>query len=393
MNNLRSCFFFFSLLYLFVFARGENIRTLFDIPSPRHHGGWVADPDGYLASSTKEHVDGLLTRLEEKTQNEVAIVVITKMKIPEAWWAESDVAHKFSLVLFDRWKIGKAQTNNGVLFLLAIEDRKMRIQTGAGAKDVLTDYECGLIIEDVRTLLRQKRYDDAVRQVAQRISSVLSGESKARSKSMGIMDIIFGSVIVFIIGLFLYGCYQEYRVRTRRTSFEKRLQKLKESEVLLPQLLEGEQCGICLEELKEKKTSRLKCKHMFHQDCIGEWLERKNSCPVCRVEDPVNMGPDNTNNNNTADPSTFNYSTGPQTSYDSSYPHNTYRTNFYFDNILDANQYLYRDVLPYYTFTRSPNNFSWRYNQPTRSYSGSSTGSSGFGGGSSSGGGGASGDW
>ena len=51
----------------------------------------------------------------------------------------------------------------------------------------------------------------------------------------------------------------------------------------------GEECSICLESYqKNDKIVQLTCNHIFHKDCIGEWLQKKqNNCPLCRL--PVRL--------------------------------------------------------------------------------------------------------
>ena len=47
-----------------------------------------------------------------------------------------------------------------------------------------------------------------------------------------------------------------------------------------------ENCSICLENFKTTlKGCKLPCGHIFHENCIKEWLSKHNNrCPVCRVE-------------------------------------------------------------------------------------------------------------
>ena len=46
-------------------------------------------------------------------------------------------------------------------------------------------------------------------------------------------------------------------------------------------------CCICLHEMdnsSEKKIMALPCGHIFHEDCINQWISKKPTCPVCNYE-------------------------------------------------------------------------------------------------------------
>lgn len=48
------------------------------------------------------------------------------------------------------------------------------------------------------------------------------------------------------------------------------------------------QCPVCLKQFEvNDKASLMPCHHMFHQECILPWLDKTNSCPLCRYELPT----------------------------------------------------------------------------------------------------------
>ena len=48
---------------------------------------------------------------------------------------------------------------------------------------------------------------------------------------------------------------------------------------------EKRNCVICLEDFKSgEKATLLPCVHLFHKNCIKNWLKSKNSCPICKFE-------------------------------------------------------------------------------------------------------------
>lgn len=48
-----------------------------------------------------------------------------------------------------------------------------------------------------------------------------------------------------------------------------------------------EACPICMDEYKSddsKKIVKLACKHMFHLECMMEWVQKNDICPMCRAQ-------------------------------------------------------------------------------------------------------------
>jgi len=77
---------------------------------------------------------------------------------------------------------------------------------------------------------------------------------------------------------------QDVKVTLSQSDFNK-LEKIQIKNSNLNDFLNS-QCNICMEEYKiDEFVIKLKCKHLFHKECIKDWLcKEKISCPVCRMD-------------------------------------------------------------------------------------------------------------
>ena len=76
----------------------------------------------------------------------------------------------------DKWKLGDAKKDNGVLFLISVTDRKMRIEVGQGLEGVLPDILAGRIIEEVKPYFKIGRFDEGISIGSELIIKSLKGE-------------------------------------------------------------------------------------------------------------------------------------------------------------------------------------------------------------------------
>lgn len=104
------------------------------------HSGFVNDYTGILTDSARLRLQNLLEEVEKKTSAEVAVVII---KTTRPFTIE-----QYAVELFQKWGIGKKERDNGVLLLVAVEDRTVRIETGYGLEGAVTDLESKRIIQN-----------------------------------------------------------------------------------------------------------------------------------------------------------------------------------------------------------------------------------------------------
>jgi len=171
--------------------------------------GWVNDFAGVISPEYRDKINALIEELEQKTTAEIAVVTINSI----APYDEKEYAR----LLFDSWKPGKKSKDNGVLVLLAIKERRWRIETGYGVEGVLPDGLCGEIGRNYMVpYFKEGKYGEGLYQGALKISQIIARDANVNLKTWegfkdklpwdSIAPIIFLLfIIVFIIApIFLF---------------------------------------------------------------------------------------------------------------------------------------------------------------------------------------------
>jgi uncharacterized protein len=113
--------------------------------------GRVNDYAGVLNNSQKSQLDNLLMDAEQKTSSQVVLLTIPSL--------EGEVLEDYSIRVAENWKLGQKEFDNGVLVLVAMAERKIRIETGYGLESILTDAKSNYIIRKLMVPeFKQKDY-------------------------------------------------------------------------------------------------------------------------------------------------------------------------------------------------------------------------------------------
>ncbi len=141
-------------------------RALAQVPDAKPTG-YVNDYAGVLSPAGKQRLEALATELDQKTGAQLAIVIVNSL--------EGLPIEDYSIELASRWGIGsKEKGDTGIMLLLAIQDRRNRIEVGYGLEPILPDGKVGSILRDMRPLLRAGDYDGAVWQAAGQIAGIIA---------------------------------------------------------------------------------------------------------------------------------------------------------------------------------------------------------------------------
>jgi uncharacterized protein len=130
----------------------------------------VTDLTGTLSPSDRQALESKLHDWEARTGNQL-VVLMVPTTAPEP-------IEEYSLRVAEAWKIGQKGKDNGALFLIAKDDRHMRIEVGYGFEGVLTDVTSRRIIgETVAPYFKQGQFAQGINAGVDRIIEVIgSGE-------------------------------------------------------------------------------------------------------------------------------------------------------------------------------------------------------------------------
>jgi uncharacterized protein len=132
----------------------------------------VTDLTGTLSASERQALEAKLGDWEARTTNQLAVLVVPTTK-PET-------IEEYSIRVAEAWKIGQKGKDNGAIFLVAKNDKQMRIEVGYGLEGELTDVASRRIIGDtVAPYFSQGQFAAGINAGVDRIMAVVGGTDTA----------------------------------------------------------------------------------------------------------------------------------------------------------------------------------------------------------------------
>jgi uncharacterized protein len=130
--------------------------------------GRVVDNAGMIDAATEVLLTQKLTDFEKKGSDQIVVATIPSL--------DGEAIEPYANRLFRAWNLGQAGEDNGVLLLVARDDRKMRIEVGYGLEGTLTDLHSKLIIEnDMVPAFRAGDFSGGIEKAVDDMIMVLEG--------------------------------------------------------------------------------------------------------------------------------------------------------------------------------------------------------------------------
>ena len=169
-------------LFLVAFATIPIVASAYTNPGmPR---GYVNDFAGMLQPQERVQLEQKIASFASSTSNEIAVVTIKSL--------DGDTIENYAVRLFADWKIGKTKKDNGVLLLIARDDRKMRIEVGYGLEGALTDIQSNdIIANDLAPNFKAGNYYAGVDAAVRDIMAATQGEYTSSAQDTRAMNALF----------------------------------------------------------------------------------------------------------------------------------------------------------------------------------------------------------
>ena len=188
------------LLFVLLLTLTPNVYA-FEVPSP---DGFVTDIAGVLSAEEERSLEIDLQNYRGETSNEIAILIVNTLDGEDINTVAVDVGRQ--------WGVGSKENDNGLLLLIAIEDRELYIATGYGLEGAMPDLAAKQIIDrDIVPYFKSGDYSGGIVSGVAAIKSQIGGEYIASdSVSSGIPKEVWFFLSIF--GFFFFFLFYQFIV-------------------------------------------------------------------------------------------------------------------------------------------------------------------------------------
>jgi uncharacterized protein len=153
-------------LLLLLALAASGVAVALEVP---YLSGPVVDLADLLPAGSEARLDARLRMLEQEEGAQVAVLTIPSL--------EGEVIEDYSLRVAETWALGRGEFDDGVLLLIARDDRQMRIEVGYGLEGTIPDVAAGRIIDGVLSpRFREGDFGGGVEEAVDVIARLIAGE-------------------------------------------------------------------------------------------------------------------------------------------------------------------------------------------------------------------------
>ena len=221
-----------NIILLIVCLFSVNIFAL-NIPPTTHP---VIDLTNQLTQSEKDEIGHKSQKIYKQKIAQVRYLIIPSL--------ENEVLEEYSIRVANKWKLGDKELDNGLLVLVAMKERKIRIEVGSGLEGVVTDIDSSRIINQMTPYMRNKDLKGALNTVMDHVVYLsdynspekkeerrLEAERKRKEQAefdkevKNIVYLLF-SFVIFIMGIVEF--FKSINIKSRAKELKDEIESYKE---------------------------------------------------------------------------------------------------------------------------------------------------------------------
>ena len=184
--------YFVSILLSLFFVSSIFALSVPNLTSP------IVDNANLISDGVEQNINNQLEDLSDSTGIQLAVLTIPTL--------EGEVLESYSMKVAETWELGSAEKDTGVLLLIALEERSIRIEVGYGLEGVLTDTKCGLIIRNViAPEFRNGNYQAGIVNAVNNMVGLVKGDESLVSKRVLNESSGDSGAFIFMGVVLLYG--------------------------------------------------------------------------------------------------------------------------------------------------------------------------------------------
>ena len=181
---------FSSLVTVFAIFFSAQVYA-FSVPP---NDGFVTDTAKLLSEEEQTSLEQMLSLYRQNTSNEIAVVIVTSMQEEPLMEAAVEIGRE--------WGVGTEANNNGIILLIAYEDREMFLATGYGLEGAVPDIVAkGIIERDITPFFKDGKYYEGIEAGILSLQKHIGGEYTADRYSSGSTGMPVPFIVM--IGIFM----------------------------------------------------------------------------------------------------------------------------------------------------------------------------------------------
>lgn len=180
-----------------VFCLSFQHMKAYDLPPRPEPAVYVNDLAGIFSESQRNELENILIRYYDSTSTQIIVATVPSL--------EGDDASNYAISLGNAWGVGQKSKNNGVVFLIAPNERKMFIATGYGTEEKLTDVFLTRTRENyILPEFKKGDYYSGVKLGVQLMINRLSGKFQREKTVENSEEFSMSNIFVFLIILLIF---------------------------------------------------------------------------------------------------------------------------------------------------------------------------------------------